>query len=73
MEMIFHSHANKTHFHKKGRAPNLVFIQRLGGTRKWPIDSVHFLEDKSIEFINWIRLTSSPVNKKYKYDLLSLT
>ena len=37
MEMIFHSHANKTHFHKKGWAPNLVLIQRLGETRKWPV------------------------------------
>ena len=35
--MIFHSHANKTHFHKKGWAPSLVLIQRPGGTRKWPI------------------------------------
>ena len=25
MEMIFHSHANKTHFHKKGCAPSLIF------------------------------------------------
>ena len=24
MEIIFHSHANKTHFHKKGRAPSLI-------------------------------------------------
>ena len=38
--MIFHSHANKTHFHKKGWAPNLVLIQRPGGTRKWPIERV---------------------------------
>ena len=29
--MIFHSHANKTHFHKKGWAPNLVLIQRSRG------------------------------------------
>ena len=31
MEIIFHSHANKTHFHKKGSV--------LGLTRKWPIIS----------------------------------
>ena len=24
MEIIFHSHANKTHFHKKGCAPRLI-------------------------------------------------
>ena len=40
MEMTFHSHANKTHFHKKSWAPNLVLIQRPGETRKWPIQ--HF-------------------------------
>ena len=37
MEMIFHCHVNKTHFHKKGCAPNLVLIQSPWGTRKWPI------------------------------------
>ena len=31
MEMIFHSNANETHFHKKGCALGLI------GTRKWPI------------------------------------
>ena len=36
MEIIFHSHAKKTHFHKKGCAPSLILIQRPGGTRKWP-------------------------------------
>ena len=40
MEMTFHSHANKTHFHKNGWAPNLVLIQRPGGTRKWPIQAL---------------------------------
>ena len=34
MEIIFHSHANKTHFHEEGCAPNLVLKQRRGGTRK---------------------------------------
>ena len=37
MEIIFHSHANKTHFHKKGCAPSLILKVRVGGTRKWPI------------------------------------
>ena len=37
MEIIFHSHANKTHFHKKGCAPNLISKVRVFGTRKWPI------------------------------------
>ena len=38
MEMIFHSHANKTHFHKKGCALGLILKVRVFGTRKWPID-----------------------------------
>ena len=37
MEIIFHFHANKTHFHKKGCAPSLILKVRVLGTRKWPI------------------------------------
>ena len=54
-------------------------INRLYGSRNalWDteliIDNVYFLADKSTEFTNWIRLTGSPVNKKYKYDLFSPT
>ena len=40
MEIIFHSHANKTHFHKKGCAPTLILKERVFGTRKWPITVV---------------------------------
>ena len=53
-------------------------INRLSGSRNalWEteliINRVHFWADKSTEFINWIRLTG-PINKKYKYDLLSPT
>ena len=39
MEIIFDSHANKTHFHKKGCAPSLILKVRGSGTRKWPISS----------------------------------
>ena len=34
MEMIFHSHANKTHFHKKGCALGLILKVRVFGIRK---------------------------------------
>ena len=34
MEIIFHSHANKTPFHKKGRAPSLILKVRVFGPRK---------------------------------------
>ena len=37
MEMIFHSHANKTHFHKKGCALGLSLKVRVFGTWKWPV------------------------------------
>ena len=36
-EMTFHSHANKTHFHKKSCALGLILKVRVFGTRKWPI------------------------------------
>ena len=37
MEMIFHSHANKTHFNQKGSALGLILKVRVFETRKWPI------------------------------------
>ena len=37
MEIIFHSHANKTHFHKKGCAAGLILKVRDFSTRKWAI------------------------------------
>ena len=37
VEMIFHSHANKTYFHKKGCALGLILKKRVFGTRKWPV------------------------------------
>ena len=37
MEMIFHSHANKTHFYKKGCALGLILKVRVFGIRKWSI------------------------------------
>ena len=40
MEVIFHSHANKTHFHKEGCAPSLILKVRVFGTGKWPIGGI---------------------------------
>ena len=37
MEMIFHSQANKTYFHKKGCALGLILKVRVLGNWKWPI------------------------------------
>ena len=40
MEMIFHSHANKTHFYKKVSALGLVLKVKVLRTGKWPIGSL---------------------------------
>ena len=37
MVMIFYSRTNKTHFHKKGCALDVILKVRVFGTRKWPI------------------------------------
>ena len=46
MEMIFHSRANKTHFHKKDCALGLILKVGVFGTRKWPI---HFSQCAMID------------------------
>ena len=47
MEIIFHSRANKTHFHKKGWAPSLILKVSVFGTRKWPIAKLMTSEGNS--------------------------
>ena len=37
MKVVFYSHANRTHFQKKGFAPSLVLKVTVFGTRKWTI------------------------------------
>ena len=37
MEMIFHFHANKTHFHKKCCVLGIILKVRVFGTWKWPV------------------------------------
>ena len=37
MEMIVYSHANRTHFHKKGCALGVISKVGVLGTRKWPL------------------------------------
>ena len=49
MKMIFHSHANKTHFHKKGSAPGLILKVRAFGTRKWPLELDIFASSSDAE------------------------
>ena len=58
-KIIFHSHANKTRFHKKGCAPSLILKVRVFGTRKWPIILVlcwggafaHFFKPQTVRFL----------------------
>ena len=45
MEMVFHSHANKTHLHKKGCALGLILKGRVFGTQKWPIQPLSASEE----------------------------
>ena len=44
MEIIFHSRANKTHFHKKGFAPSLILKVRV-----WELESGLFFACKLIK------------------------
>ena len=50
MEMIFYSHANKTHFHNKGFALGLILKVRVFRTRKWPINRHAFCIGNSMIF-----------------------
>ena len=54
MEIIFHSHANKTHFHEKGCVPSLILKVSVFGTRKWPIEA--YLPSVRIEMKRKINL-----------------
>ena len=45
MKMIFHSHVNKTHFHKKGCVLGLILKVRVFVTREWPIGYIFFQVD----------------------------
>ena len=47
MEIIFHSHANKIHFHKKGCALGFILKVKVFGTRKWPIRLTRYISLKS--------------------------
>ena len=43
VEMIFHSRANKTHFHNKGCVLTLILKERVFGIRKWSILLMFFV------------------------------
>ena len=51
MEMIFDSHANKTHFHKKGCELGLILKVRVFGTRKWPILNIRSINSSLLASI----------------------
>ena len=50
MEIIFHPHANKTHFHKKGYAPSLILKVRVFGTWKWPIFDTMYISERDVKW-----------------------
>ena len=51
MEIIFHSHANKAHFHKKGCAPSLIESESFRNS-----------EFSGLLFYPWQSLTKSASN-----------
>ena len=57
MEIICHSHANKTHFHKKGCAPSLILKVGVFGTRKWPI--IKGWRNLSFRSVIWLKRDNS--------------
>ena len=59
MEIIFHSDANKTHFHEKGCAPSLIFKVTVFGTQKWPIKPTSSREHKHANYANDIDANDS--------------
>ena len=80
METIFHSYANKTHFHKNGCALGLILKVRVFGTRKWSIEPTTSCSSalfKRVEVLchPWqmsemaIRLLISQLWKNYSYHL----
>ena len=60
MEMILHSHANKTHFQVKCCALGLILKERVFRSRKWPIR--HFKNLKETGRVN-IAKTSGTVTR----------
>ena len=64
MEMIFHSHANKTHFHKKGWTLGLILKVRVlelgsGPLALWKREG------------NWAELTFAKISGTVSRDLMA--
>ena len=56
MEMIFHSQANKTHFHKKCCAPSLILKVRVFKNSEMAFSFLSRLQDKaSALFLGYLR------------------
>ena len=69
MEMIFHSHANKTHFHKKGCALGLILKVRVFGTRKWHISCCPFITKFRVQFHVKLGFWGSPHVRQSEYSV----
>ena len=71
--MIFHSHANKTHFHKKGCALGLILKVRVFGPRKWPIGSLLSIFNcfKILQMLLkfWVNFLLFPCQKRLFYPI----
>ena len=68
MEKIFHSHANKTHFRKKGRALGLILKVRVFETRRCPSIIEGLYEPENFGIIYHKIYHSLPPKKVPKLD-----
>ena len=59
MKMVLNSHANKTHFYKKGCALGLMLKVRLFGIRKWPIIDLYINGNPMVHMIINFPVTAS--------------
>ena len=58
VQMIFHSHANKTHFCKKGCPLGLILKVRVFGIRQWPtaFDTGVASSTEDVDLHEWVVL-----------------
>ena len=58
MKIIFYSHANKTHFHKKGCAPSLILKVRVLELGRGLLFSLDLIQDTTVTLLNGLRESS---------------
>ena len=64
MKIIFHSHANKTHFHKKGCAPSLILKVRVLELGSGLLLSLDLIQDTTATLLNGLIIFFSVSGKE---------